>query len=116
MSWRIVVVSERCKLDLKMGYKLSIGSVIKAAGIGIADDYENDLERLLDYMELVRELERDKLFVLVNLRSYYSDADLNTFLDTVLQHAFQVLLIDGASRKLLQNEQRITVDADLCEF
>lgn len=99
-----------------MGYKLSIGGVIKAAGIGIADDYENDLERLLDYMELVRELERDKLFVLVNLRSYYSDADLNTFLDTLLQHAFQVLLIDGASRKLLQNEQRITVDADLCEF
>lgn len=99
-----------------MGYKLSIGGVIKAAGIGIADDYENDLERLLDYMELVRELERDKLFVLVNLRSYYSDADLNTFLDTVLQHAFRVLLIDGASRKLLQNEQRITVDADLCEF
>lgn len=47
--------------------KLSIGGVIKAAGIGIADDYENDLERLLDYMELVRELERDKLFVFVNL-------------------------------------------------
>lgn len=96
--------------------KLSIGGVIKAAGIAISDDYGNDLERLLDYMELIRELERDKLFIFVNLRSYYSDDDISAFLDSVLQHAYQVLLIDGVSRKKLQNEQRTTIDMDLCEF
>ena len=90
--------------------------MIKSAGIAITDDYGNDLERLLDYMELIRELERDKLFIFVNLRSYYSDDDISAFLDSVLQHAYQVLLMDGVSRKKLQNEQRTTIDMDLCEF
>lgn len=96
--------------------KLNIGNVIKSVGIAIADDYGNDLERLLDYMELIRELERDKLFIFVNLRSYYADEDVEAFLDSSLQHAYRVLLIDGVSKKILQNEHRLTIDVDLCEF
>lgn len=61
-------------------------------------------------------IHHDNVFNRFNLRSYYADEDVEAFLCTVLQHSFQILLIDGVSKMLLQNEQRVTIDADLCEF
>lgn len=86
MSWRTVVISSRCKLDLKMGYMV------------------------------VREFDRDKLFIFPHLRSYFSDEEMERFLCTVLDHRYRVLLIDSTARKKLQGEWRITIDNDLCEF
>lgn len=96
--------------------KMSIGGVLRSAGLEISSDYDNDLERLLDYMELTRELDREKLFIIVNLRSYFTDAEVSAFLSTVISHEYQVLLVDSASREKLPNELRVTVDNDLCEF
>ena len=96
--------------------KMSIGSVLRAVGIEISDDYANDLERLLDYMELTRELERDRLFLLVNLRSWYSDEEVSKFLSSILSHEYHVLLVDSISKVRLPNEERVTIDTDLCEF
>ncbi len=96
--------------------KLSIGGVLHSAGLTIADDYTSDLERLLDYMELTRELERDKLFLFVNLRSFYETEEIAAFCRSVLDHSFSVLLVDAVSREKFPEEARVTVDMDLCEF
>lgn len=111
--------TQRIFLDLPSDVncsKMNIGGVLRSAGIEISDDYNNDLERLLDYMELTRELEREKLFVFVNLRSYYADESVSAFLSSVLGHGFSVLLVDSVSKEKLPEEQRITIDIDLCEF
>lgn len=50
--------------------KMNIGSILKAAGLEFCDDYDSDLERFLDYMEITREIDRDKLFLFANLRSF----------------------------------------------
>ena len=67
-------------------------------------------------MELVRELERDKLFVLVNIRSYYDDHEVTALLRTLLDHDLYVLLLDSYAGNVLVGEKRWTVDEDLCEF
>lgn len=94
----------------------TVGGLLKGMGVTVRDEYEDPLERLIDYMELVREFERDKLFVYVNLRSFFSDAQIERFLYTALDHGYRILLIDAHSREKLQLENRITVDNDLCEF
>lgn len=96
--------------------KMNFGGILRAVGVEIVDDHENDLERLLDYMELTRELEHERLFILVNLRSYYSDEEVEAFFASVLSHEFLILPVDSVSRAQLSNEQRVTVDDDLCEF
>lgn len=100
------IVCERC----------TPGSVFKAVGLSLRDCYEDPLERLADYMELVRELDRDRLFILVNMRSFFEDDRLELFLETVAAHGYRVLLMDGIDRKKLSSERRITIDNDLCEF
>lgn len=106
-------------MDLPCGVwcsKMSFGGILRAVGVDIVDDHESDLERLLDYMELTRELEHERLFILVNLRSYYSDAEVEAFFASVLDHELLILPVDSVSRPRLKNERRVTVDEDLCEF
>lgn len=96
--------------------KLNFENVIKSAGVEILDDYENGLERFIDYMELVREFDRDKLFVFANLRSFYADEDVEFFAGTVIAKEFNILLVDNCAKKLLNNEKRVIIDSDLCEI
>lgn len=94
--------------------KISADSLLKAAGLHIDDMYDNLGEELLDYFELVQEYEGRKLFVLVNLRSYMSDEDMEEFMENILARGIQLLMLEGAERKPLQSEKRYIVDADLC--
>lgn len=106
-------------MDLPCGVycsKMNFGGILRAVGVDIVDDHDSDLERLLDYMTLTRELEHERLFILVNLRSYYSDAEVEAFFASVLDHELLILPVDSVSRARLPNEQRVTVDDDLCEF
>ena len=95
---------------------MSVGSILKAAGIEIVSDQQFPLEQLVEYMELVRDLEREKLFVLVNIRSYYDDQEITVLLRTLLDHALHVMLLDSYAGNVLVGEKRWTVDEDLCEF
>ena len=96
--------------------KCSVAGLLKGIGISLRDDYEDPLERLLDFMELVREFDRDKLFVLVGLRSFFADDRTELFLKSVLDHGYRVLLLDSVAREKLNHEKRLTIDIDLCEF
>lgn len=55
-----------------------------------------------------------KLFILLNLRSYITDQDLEGFLDSVLLHGYNIFMIETCDHKRLQKESRIIVDNDLC--
>lgn len=95
---------------------ISIATLLKAANIQIAETNSSPLEIYLDYMELIRELDCDKLFIFVNLRSFYSDEELLPFLQTVMAKEYKVLLIDSTSNDIIPFEKRLTIDTDLCEF
>ena len=85
-------------------------------GVHLRDEYDDPLERLMDYLELVRDFDRDKLFVLVGLRGFFADAAVESFLKTALDHGVRLLLLDCVDREKIQHENRLTVDKDLCEF
>lgn len=97
-------------------HELSLQQLLKAADISIADNYRRLADRLYAYMELVREFDGDKLFLFVNLSSYIDEQQMQEFADTVIGHSFRVLLIDSHDFPRLGNENRLTVDRDLCEF
>ena len=96
-----------------------VPNLLKAIGVAIVDDYDGevgDVEKIIDYMELVREFDCDKLFVFVNMRSYFSDSVVEDFLKTIVAHEFEVLMVESNAYSMLENEKRVTIDADLCEF
>ena len=82
--------------DLELSYeKLSLANLLKAVGI---------------------RFEGEKLFLLVNLRSFVQEDELKLFLETVIAHGWKVLLLDSHADTLLPLENRILIDRDLCEI
>lgn len=108
-------ISEDLPLDVDCK-KISIGPIIKAMSPEIEESSKTPMERIFAYMELVRELDRDRLFIMVNMRSYFSDEDMERFVESVNLHDFSVLLLESTSRSNLKNTIKYTIDEDLCEF
>lgn len=96
--------------------KIAIGPILRSIGIEVSEDDKSTLEKIINYMEIVRELDKDRLFIMVNMRTYFSDDEMSAFVDTACLHDFKVLLLESATGKLLKNTKRYTVDEDLCEF
>ena len=99
--------------------KISVSTLLKSVGIELRDEYEGDrggVEKILDYMELVREFDRNKLFITVNMRSFFDDEIIAEFMKTVISHEYRVLMLESQAYPKLAFEKRVTIDADLCEF
>lgn len=96
--------------------KVSVSGLVKGAAPEFRDTYGKLAEKVIDYMELVRTFDKDKLFFTVNMRSFVSDDEMERFLRTVLAHEYHVILLEGNARERLPSEQRWIIDEDLCEI
>ena len=96
--------------------KLTMGAVIRALAPELEESDSTPLEKIFSYMELVRELDREKLFIMVNMRTYFLDEEIAQFAESVCLHDFKVLLLESFSFSPIKNVKRYTVDQDLCEF
>jgi len=103
----------RCDLSFP---KINIGAILKAVGVEVNSNYSSLGEKIIDYMELVTEFEREKLFILVNLRSFVSDTEIRLFYETVLSHQYHVLMIESSEHAKIALEKRFIIDSDLCEI
>ena len=95
---------------------MTASSLIKASEFRLNDDYDSLAEKIIDYMELVKEYLGEKLFVTVGLRSFLSDNEAELFLQTILQHGFHCIMIESFLKEKLMNEKRYIIDEDLCEI
>ena len=96
--------------------KLSVGSILKSMGIEIEDPDQPTLETILDYMELVRDLDRDRLFIMINMRCYFSDDEMTQWVNSVCSHDFKLLLVESTAYRPLPDVKRYLIDGDLCEI
>lgn len=102
-----------CELEYE---KLNMLSVIKAMGISLTDDYSCLEEKLLAYMDMVRDFLNKKLFILVNCRGFIPCHQMQDFVNTTLQREHEILFVDNMSYPKLLQEKRLIIDEDLCEI
>lgn len=96
--------------------KVAIGPIIRALSPEFCESNKSVLEKVFAYMEMVRELDRERLFVMVNMRTYFSYEDMESFAESVSLHDFNVLLLESTCLPLLKNTKRYIIDEDLCEI
>ena len=89
-------------------------SIIKMCGINIVDDSCNEVEKVFNYMVLMRDLLGIRLFVFVNIRSFFNDEDLQQFINDLVNHKFETLFVESTERPLLSHMSQLIVDSDLC--
>lgn len=94
--------------------KITWENTIKAVGIEFADNYDSLAEKILDYMELVREYDSEKMFITLNLRSYISDDEMNKFVNDVVARGYKLLMVENSEYPIIEHEKRYIIDADKC--
>ena len=104
---------EECSLCLD-AEKITVSGLFKLAGAAIEEDPADTLGTILDYMDLVAELEREKVFLFVHLRSYFSDEEMQLFFSSARQRKHRIIMLESTEHPLLEEEKRIIIDADLC--
>jgi CRISPR type II-A-associated protein Csn2 len=96
--------------------KINLDSLIKAAGVEIENEYERLGEKLIDYFELIETYDCKKVFVLLNLRSYIADNEMEAFIQEIIARGYQIILLENKEYSLLKGERRYIIDAGLCEI
>lgn len=96
--------------------KLSMQNILKSVGVSILDDYDTLEQRILAYMDLVRELDGEKLFVFANSRCMIPEKSFNLMAEDALSKEHEILFIDNREYPMTGKEQRIIIDEDLCEI
>ena len=94
--------------------KITWENTIKAVGVEFADNYDSFAEKILDYMELVREYDSERIFITLNLWSYISDNEMNKFVNDVVVRGYKLLMLENTEYPIIEHEKRYIIDADKC--
>lgn len=108
-------ISQNLNCDLSFD-RASVSSIIKAMSPSFKEDYDSLAEKIIDYFELIHEFDREKLFITLNLRDFIDDNDCRYFLDTIIKHQYNLIMIESHEHTHLDNEKRLIIDKDLCEI
>lgn len=76
----------------------------------------NLTEKIIEYIKIVRDYDKEKCFILVNLRNYISLDEIDEFYKMILYNKFKVLIISGGDHPKSEYEEKIVIDEDLCQF
>lgn len=104
------------RLPVNLEYKISVSNLLKMAAPKLNLEQVEGIEKIFEYMQFYREVLGDRVFVFVNLRSYYNRNDVCDFVNTSVTHKYSLLLIDNKEFPLEECEERLVIDQDYCEF
>ena len=57
-----------------------------------------------------------KLFITLNMRSYFSDNEIELFIGEIKRKQLYVLMLENCARKKITGSDQLIIDSDLCEF
>ena len=110
-------LSDYMECDLDIGDSIELQSIFKAAGVKPIYDRSDGISELIDYIYLLRSVLDLELVIIIGLRSFFSDEEVEAFYDTVSKRKIPVLLLENnLNGEIIKYEDVLTIDSDLCEI
>ena len=99
---------------LNMEQMLDLPSILKALGVKFESLEDVFFERMIRYMKLMSSILNKKLFILINARSFISDAQMQMLIDELKYQDFKILFVESFARDCIPSVQRCIIDKDNC--
>ena len=99
---------------LNMEQMLDLPAILKALGVKFESMEDNFFERMLRYMKLMGNILNKKLFVLINARSFISDAQIRMLMEELKYQDWKILFVESFARDCIPSVQRCIIDKDNC--
>lgn len=101
---------------LEINPEIDLPMIFKAAEMKHEVFEENFFERLVRYMKILQELSDINLFLLVNVRSFLCDSQLEELLKAAIYQEIEILFIENCDRGCMKGVFRYIIDKDYCEI
>lgn len=109
-------ISNSINADIVFDNNIDISGLFKLANIKFEESGNSIADKMLSYMLNVRELDGDKWFIAVGLKSYLSKAELIEMYKSIALNKLRLLLIECSDKETLEGEKKYIIDTDLCEI
>lgn len=103
-------------LDISYNDELEFVKLLKTYDIKITNQSSSLIETIINYIEVLIELNICKILVFVNLKQYLSYEEIIELYKYVNYKNFKIFLIENTNSKKIEDEKKIIIDNDLCEI
>ncbi|MDD7410570.1 MAG: type II-A CRISPR-associated protein Csn2 [Fusobacterium gastrosuis] len=105
------------EFPLEINEKFEYENLFKLFNIRIQENYENFLEKIIDYLKIITRLTSIKYIVFINLKTFLSKNELEKLYKESFYNKINIILFENYENNCIINvEKRIIVDSDLCEI
>lgn len=92
-------------------------NLIKVMNFELQTDYENEIEKIMEYVNLMHDICGIDSFVFASLSSYFNCDALNVFIKECISNKHNLLFIERSDLgQVLYNTRKIIIDKDACEI
>lgn len=123
-EWRILYssmlgmvsnVMDNMPYILQCNQEGNVTDLFKQLDVKFETNHENLLEKLIDYICVISEVFGKKVFVLVNVKSYFTKEELKMLYKKMFYEKIHLLLIENYDNNDIIEEERVTIiDKDMC--
>lgn len=108
-------VIEQVEYPIEVQYEIDIEGLLKLYDAKINVEFENLLVYLLEYMKIVKRIIKIDIFVVVNLKQFFPEEELNEFYKNLWYEKIYLVILEGyESRACKSYERHVLLDYDLC--
>lgn len=105
------------EFPLELNEKFEYDSLFKIFNIRIQENYENFLEKLIDYLRIIQKLTTVKYIVFINLKTFLSESDIVKLYQECFYKKINIILFENfENNSIMKYEKKIIIDKDLCEI
>lgn len=96
---------------------IDVTSLFKMVEIKLDTSYETLVEKLMDYCSIIQEFCNVSCLIILNIKCYLSDVELEQFYKFISYKKIDILLLENTVREnKLENEILHIIDSDLCDI
>lgn len=109
------LIASEMEFSVKYNYVESAERIIKMLNFSIDTEEMQLPEIILEYMNICRKFFKKDFFAFLNLKSFMSSVERDSFYKNVIYEKFKVLLIEShCSSRNPEYENTVIVDNDMC--
>lgn len=101
---------------LEFDQEIDIAALLKAVNVHYEMKDVNFLEKIVQYIKIMAAVAGTKLFVIVNLRSYLTDLQMQNLIQECEYQDIKILFIENQQRSCMKGGKRYIIDIDKCEI
>ena len=109
-------LAEKTPYHLTYDLEMDFAQILKIYNIEIDTDTTTLTERIIDYIQVVSDVLRKKVFVFVNLKQYLSRQDLIYLYEAARYNKTYLVLVENKQYDSVPGEKVIIIDDQLCQI